>query len=168
MAKKIKRSPTRAFGINRADPNAAAYAQSDKAWSDSLAGVIRAGKWEGSKAEQELPSKNFKDTSKPWWLRDKNPYEYYSGSRSSLLGEGWTPERVEKRRQQYANVQSALDTHSAPVTTSSRLKNMMGSSQGYGFPAQEGNILGTSAMTKKSGFTMKRGNRPNKHEFFKG
>ena len=140
MAKKIKRSPTKVFGINSLESD-----------------TISRGLW-NARGAQDLNRDEFvnkykdykdamsrKDTSRPWWERDR----HYLGRKPAFYGPG------------------AIHSEKG----SNRLINMMGSSpesQGYGFPAQEGNALGTSAMTKKSGFTMKRGNRPNKHEFFKG
>ena len=140
MAKKIKRSPTKVFGINSLESD-----------------TISRGLW-NARGAQDLNRDEFvnkykdykdamsrKDTSRPWWERDR----HYLGRKPAFYGPG------------------AIHSEKG----SNRLINMMGSSpesQGYGFPAQEGNALGTSAMTKKSGFTMKIGNRPNKHEFFKG
>ena len=86
--------------------------------------------------------KREEDTSRPWWLRTENPYDYYSGSRSSLAGKNMTPERASKARQVWDNILNYR---------ASRENNNL----------NEGNTPGTSAMTKKSGFTMKRGSKPN-------
>ena len=145
MAKKIKRSPTKVFGINSLEFDTTSV-------SPNTHNTPR-GLW-NARGAQDLNRDEFvnkykdamskKDTSRPWWERDR----HYLGRKPAFYGPG------------------AIHSEKG----SNRLINMMGSSpesQGYGFPAQEGNALGTSAMTKKSGFTMKRGNRPNKHEFFK-
>jgi hypothetical protein len=132
MAKKTKKSPTKLFDA-KVIKNLLASKQ-----GRNIANTIVEGKGLGGGGQE--------DTSKPWWLRTKNPYEYYSGGRSSLIG--MTPERTSKARQMWDNILNYRDNLNED------------------FWSQYDS--GTSAMTKKSGFTMKRGNRPNKHEFFKG